>query len=191
MKQIKIACKVADFVPLSELCELQGDLKSLSHNQFAQLKNEILKTGFAFPIHIWRDADKTPWIVGGHQRVRVLRQLVQDGYQIDKVPVVEVEAKNLDAAKRRVLQDASQYGQIERQGLYEFMTSIDLGVDDLATSFHLPEVSLDMDMFKQEFFIDTKKVEFEEKDGAKELDENDFQEFDHQCPKCGFHWDDK
>lgn len=27
--------------------------------------------------------------------------------------------------------------------------------------------------------------------GSKELDENDFSEFDNQCPKCGFEYDDK
>ena len=28
-------------------------------------------------------------------------------------------------------------------------------------------------------------------DGAKELDENDFDNFDNCCPKCGFEWDNK
>lgn len=28
-------------------------------------------------------------------------------------------------------------------------------------------------------------------EGAKELDEDDFDNFDKQCPKCGFEWDDK
>ena len=27
-------------------------------------------------------------------------------------------------------------------------------------------------------------------DGAKELNASDFDNFDHQCPKCGFEWDD-
>lgn len=37
--------------------------------------------------------------------------------------------------------------------------------------------------------IDEPKTETIE--GSKELDEDDFDNFDHQCPKCGFEWDDK
>lgn len=29
------------------------------------------------------------------------------------------------------------------------------------------------------------------KNGATELDQNDFEKFDHTCPKCGFEFDEK
>jgi len=40
--------------------------------------------------------------------------------------------------------------------------------------------------------FDPKDFEIKELDidGAKELDASDFDNFGHQCPKCGFEWDD-
>jgi hypothetical protein len=157
MTTIRIACDAHDTLPLDDLAPLQGDLKSLSAHDFARLKRAIVETGFAFPVYVWRDKRGTNYIVGGHQRVRVLRELRDaEHYIIPPIPVIYVHAKNLTEARRRVLQDISQYGRIEHQGLYEFLSQADLSLPDLEDHFRLPEI--DPKKFGDEFFSDPLEV---------------------------------
>lgn len=187
-KMIRLACVVEHFIPLEDLVPFQGELKSLSKENYEKLRKEILHTGFAFPVHFWRGADGRPYIVGGHQRVRVLQELAKEGFKLrDGVPVVEVLASSYQEAKRRVLQDVGQYGHVEEQGMYEFLHESGVDPEDLRKSFDVPGIN--MDQFIAGHFGVTKEVSFTAKAGAKELDEGEFQEFDHQCPKCGFHFD--
>lgn len=133
--------------------EFQGDLKSLSEENYQKLKSEILQTGFAFPIYVWQSKDGVNYILGGHQRTRVLRRLKQENYDVPNVPVVLIEADNVKQAKRRIVQDVSQYGHVEKDGLYEFMNGeSELGLEDLKKSFDIPGV--DLDSFALEFFED-------------------------------------
>ncbi len=189
-------CSGSRDVPLNLLKEFQGELKSLSKEDFKKLRDEIINTGMAFPIRIWKDQNGVENIIGGHQTTRVLRELEHEGYEIPPIPVADIKAKSLEEAKRRVLQDASQYGAIDRQGLYQFMVEIDLDMGDLASSFKLPD--LNMPSFGAEFFMDdvTGKVPgmpdvATRKDavGSKEYNAEEFSEFKHECPRCGFSFD--
>lgn len=150
-KQISLVCDVKDFLPLDELHPFQGDLKSLDSVSFAKLKKEILDTGFAYPVYVWTDIDNIHWIIGGHQRVRVLKHLRDiEHYNVSLVPVVYIKANNKVEAKRRVLQDVAQYGTIERQGLYEFLHDAQISIQSLSDSFKLPDI--DITSFGDEFF---------------------------------------
>jgi hypothetical protein len=153
VKTIRIACETKHVLPLDELEPFQGNLKSLSSVEYAKLKRAILETGFAFPIYVWRSPEGKTYIVGGHQRARVLRELrAAEGYIIPPVPVVFIDAENVTEAKRRVLQDVAQYGQVERQGLYEFMHEASLSLPELGEQFRIPD--LDLISFGDEFFKD-------------------------------------
>lgn len=154
MKTIQLRCSGAGLLPIEQLKEFQGELKSLSEKAFNQLKNEILETGFAFPIHVWRNTAGVNFIIGGHQRHRVLLKLKEEGYAITEVPVVYIEADTVEEAKRRVLQDVAQYGQIEGQGLYQFLSDAAMPVEELLKDFKLPDINIDS--FKIEFFDDNK-----------------------------------
>lgn len=61
MSTIKISCSTKDYLPLDTLVEFQGDLKSLSEENYQKLKSEILQTGFAFPIYVWKSKDGVKW----------------------------------------------------------------------------------------------------------------------------------
>jgi hypothetical protein len=157
---IRIACDVKDFLALEELTEIQGDLKVMSDEDAKKLRNEILTTGFAFPIYVWKQKKPaTNYILGGHQRYRVLCEMSAEGYEIPKIPVVFVDAKDLEEAKRRVLQDVAQYGRISDVGLFDFLGEANLQIEHLVTDFRIPE--LDMKEFKETFYPETTKVEFE------------------------------
>lgn len=150
---IRIACDVAGRAQLDTLTPFQGALKSAPEEELAKLRHEILETGFAFPVYVWKDpSDQKVYIVGGHQRVTVLKRLRDEGFRFpeDQVPVVEVFAASYQEAKRRVLQDVAQYGKIQREGLAEFMKESGMSIGDLESSFRLPDV--DVRSFRQQFF---------------------------------------
>lgn len=162
MPQIKIACTGAEFLELNQLTEFQGELKTLSHENYIKLRGEILETGFAFPFHVWEN-DGLYFIIGGHQRKRTLLALRDEGFTIPPLPVVWVYANTYADAKRRVLQDVSQYGTVERQGLYQFLVENKMPVEQLQARFDVPEFKLDIPKFKNEFFDEPEAQKDEEK----------------------------
>jgi hypothetical protein len=97
---------------ISELEALQGDLKELSNANYVKLKNSIEKYGFFMPIAIWEGA-----ILDGHQRQFVM---VNEGWGDTEVPIINIDAANLNEAKEKLLQISSQYGKIIREELDEF-----------------------------------------------------------------------
>lgn len=147
--RVEVRCKGSHSLYLSDLTVLQGDLKSLSEKNYRKLRKEILELGFSSPIHIWVKDDKN-YILDGTQRTRTLNKMAQEGIEIPALPVVSVDADDINDAKRKVLALTSQYGKMESQGLYEFMSDSDITVSDIEESFHFPE--LDMKSFEEEFF---------------------------------------
>lgn len=183
---IRIACDVRDYLPLDELLAFQGDLKSLSDVAYEKLKREILDTGFAFPVHFWRDPDGKCWIVGGHQRTLTLSRMRDvDGFKIPRVPVVRVLADDLRQAKRRVLQDVSQYGKVSADGLVPFIDESGFDLKDVAGSFQIPDINLDF-LAKAIDFEPPKKVEFLAKGKTESASEDHHA---HECPRCGHGFD--
>lgn len=184
--EVKIACEGSRTLDIDELHELQGDLKSLSVEDAEKLENEILSNGFAFPFRAWNDGKKW-WIIGGHQAKRILKVIRDKGITVPPVPISEVKAKNKKEAMRRVLQDISQYGKVERQGMYEFMHQAEISMAEIKTSFSLPDFNVPS--FAAEFFDETDPTKDKGATGATEYGEGEFQGFKLTCPKCGFHYD--
>jgi DNA modification methylase len=143
MKTIQIRCTGSRTLPIEALEEMQGGLKDLSKENYEKLKKEILDTGFAFPVYVWKSKDGRERIVGGHQRHRVLKTLQTLGYEIPPVPVIDIEANDEQEAKRRILQDASSYGTVNSDGLEEFLHNANFSLEFAADSFRLPDVNLD------------------------------------------------
>jgi hypothetical protein len=142
MKAIKIRCSGSRNVDVDELVEFQGGLKDLPQENFERLKKEIIETGFAFPIYVWKKgADEC--IIAGHQRVRTLKTLRRLGYSVPAIPVVDIVADSEREAKRRVLQDASQYGVVNEDGFAEFLHASEFDLDFARDSFRLPDIKWD------------------------------------------------
>jgi len=138
-KKIKITCSGSSKRPISELLDFQGNLKTLESQQLKQLKRSILKYGFSFPVFVWGD-----YILDGHQRIFATKKLVEDGYSIADIPVVEVEAKNRKEAAEKLLELNSRFGEMSDAGLFEFLSDNMLDIDDLEVN--LPDVDLMPDM---------------------------------------------
>ena len=184
-KIVRIACEGAGKLALDDLLPFQGELKSLAEEDFMRLRDRILANGFTSPIHVWRNEGKN-FILDGHQRVRTLSEMRKLGYAVPTLPVDYIEAESYRKAKDVLLSHASQFGRVERDGLYEFV--IDAGIDPGALAgFRLPEI--DLPSFNAEFFHDG-ILDGEAATGAKELGSDGFSAFDHKCPRCGFEFDD-
>ncbi len=153
---IKIAYNSPIEAHIDDLNAFQGDLKELSGESYHKLSTEIMETGFAFAPHIWiNPKDKKLYLIDGHQRISVVKRLIEEGHKIKKIPVIPVFAKTFQDAKKRILQATSQYGRITNQGLANFATEAKIDISDLLKSFELP--NFDFNKF-QEQFIDAGKL---------------------------------
>lgn len=151
-REIYLACEATHFAGLHELVPFQGSLKSLSKEKYQKLRREILNTGFAFPIHVWDNGSKLH-VIGGHQRLYTLLELEKEGYVLPNgVPIIRVLADSEKQARRRILQDIAQYGEISQDKLYEFIGISEIGIDDLLEGFALP--GIDLLEFRDNFFDD-------------------------------------
>lgn len=177
MTDIRIACETKDALPYDQLIPFQGELKSLSKANYEKLKKEIIETGFAFPILVWKDPkDGCNYLLGGHQRQRAIKQMVEkEGFNSPPLPIIYVHAEDKKAARRRILQDVSQYGYVEHDGLYEFMVDSELDIEDVKASFDIPSMSLETfedNYFKDQVPAEKEEEQLQEKGGVT-------------CPSCG------
>lgn len=188
-KTIRIACTGAGTIPLDELINFQGNLKLLSDDSYKKLRLSVLELGFSFPVQAWKNKHRV-YIIDAHQRIATLKRMRdEEQYFIPDLPVSWIEASTKEEAAKKVLAATSQYGEVTPDGLNEFITNFKIDMDQLAASFEFPEI--DLDSFRKAYFGTPEKVEFEAKTGSTELNEGDFKDFAHTCPKCGFGFGDK
>lgn len=149
-KQIRVECEGATTVPYQKLLPLQGNLKSLSKQDYERLRDEIVADGFSEPISAWK-TKKGLLVLNGHQRLRTVKNMVEkEGYKCPEIPISLVKAKDEKQARRKLLSMASQYGKVEKDGLYEFIHESDMQVEDVIANFRLPEI--DLQKFADEYF---------------------------------------
>lgn len=161
-KIIRITCDTKLHIHLEHLNEIQGKLKEMTKANFVKLRKWILQDGFNFPIFVWKElalkGDKKQskwWIVDGHGRKHVVSYLVsEEGYQCPPLPCVEIEAGSYEEAKRKVLNVSSSFNTMTNEGLYQFLSDSQLGIETL-DGYSLPEI--DVAEFKVEFFDTEKK----------------------------------
>jgi hypothetical protein len=149
-KEIRITCEGAGLIDFSSLEPFQDNLKDLHKSEFEKLKHSIIKYGITCPFFLWKNK-----CLDGHQRIRVLGEMLKDGYALPdgKVPFVEIEAKDTKEAKEKILLFTSQYGKISGDSLYEFLSLEGLSLDDIKMDVELPEI--DFGKFEAEFFKDS------------------------------------
>jgi len=140
-KTIKITCEVNDKLPLNALTEFQGKLKKLEKKEYQKLKSSIIKYGFSFPIFVWKNGANN--IIDGHQRISVLKDMVLEGYSMDNVPVIYIDAKNEKEAKEKVLLATSSYAKVNNEGLYEFLSIINIPFEEIKDYIDIPSVNLE------------------------------------------------
>ena len=150
METIIIECFGSGDLPLSLMTPLQGDLKTLSDENYSRLKTEILTDGYSFPIAVYECVeDGKIYILDGHQRYETLSRMRDEGYSIPQIPVNLVNARSLDHAKKKLLGAASQYGVFNQDGANNFIGSIyGMSEDIFKSSFSMPNIDLNLIEFK-------------------------------------------
>ncbi len=188
-KLIRIACEGAGTVAVDDLIPLQGNLKTLSEEAYQRLRLSILNLGFSFPVFVWKQAKKM-FVIDAHQRLTAVKRMRdEEGYVIPPLPAVWVEAASREEAARKLLAATAQFGEITGQGLYDFMQEFKIDMPTLETQLQFPEI--DFPKFRESFFnLPTETmVTFKAKTkGSTELNQSDFDKFDHECPKCKYQW---
>ena len=158
-KMIEIKCDCDKVIDFHELTEFQGGLKERTQADYDKAKKSILKYGWSFVLYYWNDG-KTKWIIDGHNRVTVLKQLEKDGYFIPPIPAIEVFCKDRKEAKEKLLRLNSTFGKLTKESVLEFAEDIDLNFDEIA----LPDTTID-------FSEEEEPQETEGDDEAPEVDE--------------------
>lgn len=131
---IKIKCTGTEELPLDKIKEFQGALKKRTKAQKEKLLESLKTYGFSFPFFIWKN-EGINWCLDGHGRLEVLNSLLNKD-QLPTFPVVYVQAEDEAEAKKKLLQLNSQYGEIDTEGLQEFIDGIDIDMSE----FEIPEI---------------------------------------------------
>jgi hypothetical protein len=141
-KEVKIECEGAGTLSVDLLTPTQGNLKTLATEDYEKFRLEIVEDGFSIPVAVWEDVETGKLqIIDGHQRVKTLKMMRDEGFKVPEIPIVWVKADSFEQAKRKVLGAASQYGKLSRQGLIEFLGS-DITAEELLSKYSFPEMPM-------------------------------------------------
>lgn len=166
-KEVKVRITKNEDIDIDNLEPFQGTLKTLSEVNYNKLRDVLIEEGFSFTVHVWQ-CDEITYIIDGHQRISVLRQMRKAGYDIPKIPCAFISARKFSDAKRLVLMAVSQYGKINLSGFEEFID----GEDFVFDNYDFPD-----------FKIPSFKDEAEE---PKTIEEP--LPTEAECPRCGYEY---
>lgn len=162
--------------PLDRLRPYERNARTHSREQLTQIAASIQEFGFTNPILV----DKTDGILAGHGRLAAAKDM-----GLKEVPVIVLD--HLSPEQRRA------YVIADNQLALNAGWDMDLLQQEVAAlnlaDFDLGLLGFDDDRIAA--LLDPENINTETKDyeGAKELDEEDYSEFDHTCPRCGFEFD--
>lgn len=184
MKEIKVRCEGSHELSLDEMFILQDvenefALKDLSKSNFNKLKNSLIQNGFLFPFFFWTDAQGKNWILDGTQRDKVLKWMKEKPLEFklpEKFPCSKIHAKDIREAAKALLLVSSKYGEIQDEGLYNYISKFKLEDDWKKYSVGDEAVynfgEFDLKNFDNIWFNDNKDFDTEPQiDKAKELQE--------------------
>lgn len=123
--KIQVKAKGHTFLPIDRLLEFQGNLKRLTQQNREKLMASILEKGFIAPIFVWDDTGEYR-LLDGHQRIKTLLWMRQQGWDIPMLPVDIIEADDEQDAKKKLLAITSQYGEFTVDGYAEFINDIEI-----------------------------------------------------------------
>jgi hypothetical protein len=170
---IQVTCQGAAEIALSQLSEFQGEIKTISETALDQLKARIIKHGINAPVFVWVSGSKRKrnYVLDGHQRMKALRALEEEGWQVPAVPVAYIHAKSRKDAVDKLLAITSQYGQFDIDVLYDFTESVGIDLSQLDIRLVDGEIPL----LPPDFVVDEDRV--------REYQEPEKQQ--RKCPHCG------
>lgn len=146
--EIRVTCEAADSLPLDSLENFQGSLKKITKENLEKLKKQIVRNGFNVPFFVWR-TNETSKILDGHQRLKALSSLRDDGHSVPNLPVAYIYAENERDAKQKLLAITSQYGEFEIEELRYWIEDLDEELTE-TLRFVDSELTLEIDLTEEE-----------------------------------------
>ena len=127
---ITVTCRAADLLPVDALRDFQGGAKTLSEKNLSRIKSSILEHGFTAPVFVWEN-DGENFILDGHQRLKAVLSMREEGYSIPLLPIAYIDAASRKEAAAKLLHITSQYGEFDRAGLDAFILDAGLSFGDI------------------------------------------------------------
>ena len=171
-KPIEITCEATEALPLNELKEFQGELKTRTDADYEKIFASIRKHGIAFPFFVWNKGSDN-FILDGHGRFEALRRAAHTGYIIPELPIVYIEATDETTAKNLLLRLNSRFGIITIDGVRDFIDGADIDLEGINLP-ELPDLSSRLDALMNNM-------------SAPSFDGSAYEppEFALYCPECG------
>ena len=161
---INIHCKFDKMILVTDLKDHPLNRNKHGSDQIERLAELYKFQGIRHPIIV---SKKSGFIVAGHGR---------------KLAAIRAGLKEMPVVYQDFESDAQEYAFIQSDNAIALWADLDIEnikIDAL-------EFDIDFKMFGLKDFKVPEQKEIENK--STELNESDFQSFEHQCPKCGFEW---
>lgn len=166
---MKFRCAYSDLVDLHKLTENPRNPNNHPEKQIEMLAKIIDYQGQRSPIVVSKESG---FITKGHARLAALKLL---GWEKAAVDYQEYESEAQEYADIVADNKIAELANHDDAFMINTIKELELEHFDFDL-MGLPEFKLD--------FVD------EVKNTSAELDLDSFDNFDHQCPKCGFEWSD-
>lgn len=169
MSEEKFKCAHNATKAVSELLLIQNPKNSNNHSkeQIERLAKIIDFQGQRSPIVI---SKRSGFIVKGHGRLYALDKL---GWKNAAVDFQDYNSEAEEYADLIADNEIARWAEFNEEKFLEDVKDIDIGDFELLGLEKLPTIEIK-----------------ETKNTGAEIDLNSFDNFQHQCPKCGFEWDE-
>jgi hypothetical protein len=159
-------------IEVSKLNPAKYNPRKINDRQLSGLKESLKKFGFVDPVIVNK---RNMVIVGGHQRCKAAEEL-----GMDKVPVTFVDLSPSEEKALNVsLNSPTISGEYDMDILPELLNEIE------------DTEPLLFDTLNMEDFVLPTIIPEDMSDKNKEIDVDNFgNDLEHQCPKCGFEFND-
>jgi hypothetical protein len=119
-------CEAALRLPIDDLHPWPQNPRTLNPEARGSIRRSILKMGLYQPLIVWRDPTTARWhVVGGNQRLSVLKDLAREGFAIDNgVPCIEAKGSR-DLVARIVIRDNVHDGEWSASALASFVSGME------------------------------------------------------------------
>lgn len=171
--------KVGEFVRIGKLHEHPKNPRKNDHAVDA-IANSIKRFGFTSPIV----ANKDHTILAGHTRFKAAKKI-----GLETVPVVYVDLNPTDAELLMIADNKlGEKADWNTDQLSDLLTGLEKKGESLdILGFEDQELDLLLGVFNNQ---PSKDVEKYTPPKNEELDLDDFEQFDHTCPRCNFEWNE-
>jgi len=145
MKQIKDIILETKKIKWVDILDLQPiDLKNDYHSE--KTKESIIENGFSRAIYVWLNPDdQQTYIIDGHLRTDLLKELVNDGYDVpDMLNCTFLDLPNKQTAIKYLLQVFNQKtNPISQKALGDWFDQLDLSIPEL--NLQIDDLHIELD----------------------------------------------